>query len=85
MLPLAQKQNERETNFGIKTQVFRPKNSEKPIIIHGSKKRNVKALYYNTNEDGGDDGGVNGVGLDDANDLINTVEQDADRDEEEDH
>lgn len=83
MLPLAQKQNERESNFGTKTQVLRTKNSAKPITVNTIKKRNVKNLYYNTNEDGKDDEAATGGVINDSVDLINTVEQDNDGGENE--
>lgn len=53
---------------------MRTKNSEKPITVNTIKKRNVKNLYYNTNEDGKDDEAANGGALSDPVDLINTVE-----------
>lgn len=84
MLPLAQKQNERESNFATKTQVLKTKNSEKPITVNTTKKRNVKNLYYNTNEDGKDEEAVNGGAIIDHADLINTVEQENDGENEED-
>lgn len=55
---------------------MKPKNSDKPIIIHGQRKRNVKNLYYNTNEDGVDAQDNTQIKeIRDADDLINTVEQ----------